>query len=90
MSPRQSVNWAGVSTRYGALGHRSPTEQYDMAADAWRRASMSDADVVLFPEGVGGTWTPSTASLWALEAQESERETVWVVGAMQGDARRPA
>ena len=85
--PGPSVNWAGVSTRYGALGDRSPAEQYDMAADAWRRASMSDADVVLFPEGVGGTWTPSTASLWALGAQESERETVWVVGAMQGDAR---
>ncbi len=83
--PAESVNWAGISTRYGALGHRSPAEQYDIAADAWRRAAATDGDVVLFPEGVGGTWTSSTASLWALEAQESERETVWVVGAMRGD-----
>ena len=60
--PGPSMNWEGVSTRYGALGDRSPAEQYDMAADAWRRASMSDADVVLFPEGVGVTWTTSTAS----------------------------
>ena len=56
-----SMNWAGVSTRYGALGDRSPTEEYDMATDAWRRAAATDADVVLFPEGVGGTWTSSTA-----------------------------
>ena len=25
--PAQSVNWTGISTRYGALGHRSPIEQ---------------------------------------------------------------
>jgi len=85
--PAESVNWTGISTRYGALGRRSPTEQYDIAVDAWRRAAATDGDVVLFPEGVGGTWTAGTTSLWALEAEESERETVWVVGAMQGDAR---
>ena len=82
-----SVNWAGVSTRAGALGDRSPAEQYDIAADAWRRAAAVDAEVVLFPEGVGGTWTASAASLWALEAQEHEPESVWVVGAMEGDAQ---
>jgi predicted amidohydrolase len=82
-----SVNWAGVSTRYDALGDPSPAEQYDIAADAWRRAAATDAEVVLFPEGVGGTWTSSTASLWALEAEEREPRTVWVVGAMEGDAQ---
>ena len=85
--PAESMNWAGISTRYGALGHRSPTEQYDIAADAWRRAAATDGEVVLFPEGVGGTWTAGTTSLWALEAEESERDPVWVVGAMQRDER---
>jgi hypothetical protein len=82
-----AVNWAGVWTRYDALGAQSPAEQYDIAAEAWLRAAAVDAEVVLFPEGVGGTWTPSTASLWALEAEEREPETVWVVGAMQEDAQ---
>jgi predicted amidohydrolase len=81
--PAESVNWAGVSTPHGALGHRSPTEQYDMAADAWQRALASDADVVLFPEGLGGTWTTSSESLWALEAEE--RDALWIVGAMRRD-----
>jgi predicted amidohydrolase len=81
--PAESLNWAGVSTPYGALGHRSPTEQYDTAAAAWQRALATDADVVLFPEGLGGTWTPSSASLWALEAEE--REALWIVGAMRRD-----
>jgi predicted amidohydrolase len=81
--PAKLVNWAGVSTPYGALGHRSPTEQYDIAADAWHRALATDADVVLFPEGLGGTWTPSSANLWALEAEE--RDALWIVGAMRRD-----
>jgi hypothetical protein len=81
--PAPSVNWAGVSTRYGPLGGRTPAEEYDMAADAWSRAAATDADLVLFPEGVAGAWTASSASLWALEAQESE--TVWVVGAMKSN-----
>ena len=81
--PTESVNWAGVSTPYGALGHRSPTEQYDMVADAWHRAPATDPDVVLFPEGLGGTWTPSSESLWALEAEG--RDALWIVGAMRRD-----
>jgi hypothetical protein len=85
--PAPSVSWTGISTRYGALGGQTPTEQYDMAADAWSRAVGTDAEVVLFPEGVGGAWTASSASVWALEAEESESEMVWVVGAMQSDVK---
>jgi hypothetical protein len=81
--PPPSANWVGISTRHSALGDRTPKEQYDLATEAWTRAAMTDAEVVLFPEGLGGAWTSSSASLWALEAEE--REALWMVGAMERD-----
>ena len=82
--PPDPPNWKGLPTQRSTPGEDF-TQQYERAADMWGRAANVNADVVLFPEGVGDAWTPSVASLWALEAQESE--IVMVVGAVHQDAR---
>lgn len=82
--PFDTPNWKGLPTWFSNPGGLSFTQQYDRAVDMWERAANMNADVVLFPEGVGGAWTPSAASLWELEAQESH--TVMIVGAIHEDA----
>ncbi|MDH3846014.1 MAG: hypothetical protein OES69_18895, partial [Myxococcales bacterium] len=66
--PPDPPNWKGLPTQRSTPGEDF-TQQYERAADMWGRAANVNADVVLFPEGVGDAWTPSVASLWALEAQ---------------------
>ncbi len=74
-------DWVGVSTRYGRLTEVGVGAQYDRAVSLGRVAKRTGAKVVLFPEGVGGRWTPSTAALWEAQAAESDR--VLFVGALQ-------
>lgn len=78
--PVDTPNWKGLPTRFSTFEGPLFTQQYNRAVDMWGRAANVNADLVLFPEGVGGAWTPSGASLWELEAQESH--TVMIVGAI--------
>jgi hypothetical protein len=88
VEPVADRDWAGVSTRYGRLSDVSVDEQYDRAVSAGQAAERTGAKVVLFPEGVAGRWTRSSAALWTGEATESDQ--VLLVGALEehGDERR--
>jgi hypothetical protein len=88
VEPASDRDWAGVSTRYGRLSDVSVDEQFDRAVSAGQAAERTGAKVVLFPEGVAGRWTRSTAALWTGEAAESDQ--VLLVGAIEerGGERR--
>jgi predicted amidohydrolase len=88
VEPVADRDWAGVSTRYGRLSDVGVDEQFDRAVSAGQAAVRTGAKVVLFPEGVAGRWTRSTAALWTGEAAESDQ--VLLVGAIEerGGERR--
>ena len=79
--PEGAFGWVGVSTRYGRLSDVDGEGRYDRAVSVARAAEHMDADVVLFPEGLAGHWTESTAALWLGEAVESDQ--VLLVGALE-------
>lgn len=63
------AEWAGVSTRLGRPAS-SPTASYDRALQLTRAAERTAAELVLFPEGVGGRLTQSSVALYQAEAVE--------------------
>ncbi len=81
VEPVADRDWVGISTRYGRLTEVGVGARYDRAISLGRAAARTGAKVVLFPEGVGGRWTPSTAALWEAQAAESDR--VLFVGALE-------
>ena len=85
VGPVADQNWAGISTHYGRLSDVSVDERYDRAVSAGQAAERTGAKVVLFPEGVAGRWTRSSAALWAAQAAESDR--VLLVGAIEERGR---
>ena len=83
-SGRTALRWVGVSMDRAErwdLADDDAAAIYDRASAAWKRAGATDAELVLFPEGLAGTWTSSTAHLWSLEAEAQNR--VFVVGAVK-------
>jgi hypothetical protein len=88
VEPASDRDWVGVSTRFGRLSGVGVEERYGRAVSAGRAAERTRAKVVLFPEGVAGRWTRSSAALWAGEATESDQ--VLLVGALEerGGERR--
>jgi hypothetical protein len=88
VEPASARDWVGVSTRFGRLSGVGVEERYDRVVSAGQAAERTGAKVVLFPEGVAGRWTRSTAALWTSEAAESHQ--VLLVGALEerGGERR--
>ena len=80
-APGLDSDWAGLSTRYGKLSEVDAEARYARAASVVRAAERMDAKVVLVPEGLAGRWTPSTETLWSVDAAESDR--VLLIGALQ-------
>jgi hypothetical protein len=76
--------WIGVDTHFGAIAHGrvKPLSEYSAAQQIQKTADSIDGKVVLFPETVVPTWTPSTDAFWqpTLEALRASGKSV-IVGA---------
>jgi hypothetical protein len=77
--------WRAVNTAFGGIAHGSASPVAAYAAAEWiqREALTSTAKVLVFPETVVPTWTPSTDAFWrqTLDRLRSSGKTI-LVGAL--------
>jgi apolipoprotein N-acyltransferase len=82
--PQPPAGWIGVDTHFGGIAHGrvSPLAEFNASQSVQKTAASTDGKVVLFPETVVPTWTPSTDAFWqpTLDAVRAGGKTI-IVGA---------
>ena len=91
--PQPRAGWVAVDTHFGPISHGvpNPLAEYQAAQEIQQEALSRPAAVIVFPETVVPSWTPSTDAFWqaTLAALRASGKTI-IVGARIPDGGAPA